>query len=61
MQCVGAFQLPCGIVVEDFLGFGDGGAGLDGGGNAFLFGDEAVQFLDAPGVRFFEVHFGAEE
>ena len=61
LERVGAFDLPGRIVVQDFLGFGDGGAGLDGAGHHLLFSDQAVQFLHAPGVRFLQVHGGAQE
>ena len=61
LEGVGALELAGGIVVQDLLGFLHRGAGPDFAGHAFLFGDEAVEFLDAPGVGLLQVHGGAEE
>ena len=61
LEGVGALDPPRGVVVQDLLGFLDRGAGPDFLGHPLLLGDQAVEFLHAPGVRFLEVHRGAQE
>ncbi len=56
-----ALELARGIIVEDFLGLLDAGPRLDDGRDFFLLGDEPVEFLDSPRVRFPEVDGGAQE
>src|SRR4029453_12457969 len=61
LQGVRSLDLAGGIVVEDAFGFFDAGAGLDLRGYLFLFADEPFKLLDAPGIRFFQIDFGANK
>ena len=59
LELVGAVEGTFGVSIEQSFCLVNGSTGLDGFGDLLLGRDDAVEFLDAPGVGLFQVKGGA--